>query len=198
MGNENAGRRILSPRRALSGSEEGLENTFGRTLLDGAQCYVIEQQANYRFVANCDLPEDGEYVVTPKGDKFGRWVRAEGLVGFALLEGGKVGEGDQFSEYTYQKLVQFEMTPEALVYIGSIPRLARLSASAKNVAALQMAFLQIAPLAAREIAFSSSGSVDGVALVHPGERIVLRAVQGHLMEGPLLGATGGSLQVILA
>ncbi len=195
MSRDNAGQRVLNARRKLCGGpDESLENTFGRTLPDGAQCFVIEEQANYRLVHNCAFPEDGQYVVMPKGDRYGRWVRAEGLVGFALLEGGRIGEDDQFNEYTYQKLVQFEVTPEALVYVGSIPRLAHLSASAKNVAGLQVAFLQGAQCAAREVAFGSSDSVTGAALVHPGERIVLHAVR-LLRDSPVLN---GSLRVVLA
>ncbi len=168
MSRDNAGQRVLNARRQLCGSETSLENTFGRTLPDGAQCFVIEAQANYRFVAQCTLPGDGEYVVTPKGDRFGRWVRAEGLVGFALLEGGKQQAGLIFSGYVYQKLVQFEVTEGALVYIGSIPRLAHLSAGARGID------IDITLEQGKPRVIASGGSASGVALLHPGERILVR------------------------
>jgi hypothetical protein len=185
-GRDNAGQRVLNARRALCGQEECLENTFGKTLPDGAQCFVIEAQANYRFVANCKLPEDGEYVVMPKGDRFGRWVRSEGLVGFALLEGGKiVPDHWNFTDYTYQKVVQFEVTPEALVYIGSIPRLAHFSAEAQGIE-VEILLVQGA---ARTIGRGKSAS--GAALVHPGAKIVVNAKE-------TAGSCAASLQVILA
>lgn len=169
MGNDNASHRVLSARSVLRSNEKGLENTFGRTLPDGAQCFVIEEQANYRLVHGCTLPEDDRYIIMPKGDKFGRWMRAEGLVGFALLEGGKLNELGAFEGWTYQKLVQFEVTPGALVYIGAIPRLALFSAYAMNLS-ISVSLLQGE---ARQVAMGvHKASASGTALLHPGERIV--------------------------
>lgn len=186
MGHDNASQRVLSARRTLRDNEHGLENTFGRTLPDGAQCFVIEEQANYRLVHGCTLPEDDRYVVMPKGDRHGRWVRADGLAGFALLEGGNQPEGTAwFRNYTYQKVVQFEVTPEALVYIGSVPRLAHLSASARDIP-ISIMLQQGKP----RVVASGSGP-SGAALVHPGERIVVAAL------GPVADPLA-SLQVILA
>lgn len=181
MSRDNAGQRVLNARRTLRGNDDCLENTFGRTLPDGAQCFVIEEQANYRLVHNCAFPEDDRNIVMPKGDKFGRWMRAEGLVGFALLEGGK-RTGAVFGGWTYQKLVQFEVTPEALVYVGSVPRLAHLSATANTGTVLDIVLLQGERRAVQN---------GGAALLHPGERIVLYG----LAEGD---AEFASLQVILA
>jgi hypothetical protein len=185
MGRDNAGQRVLNARRTLRGASECLENTFGRTLPDGAQCWVIEEQANYRLVHNCTFPEDERHVIVPQGDKFGRWMRAEGLVGFALLEGGKRGAGLAFGDWSYQRLVQFEVTPEALVYVGSVPRLAHLSASANRGEPLDIVLLQ------GERRAVSSGSA---ALLHPGERIALYGPAGTSEPGAVVA----SLQVILA
>ncbi len=168
----------------LQGADASLENTFGRTLPDGAQCFVIEEQANYRLVHNCTFPEDGQYVVTPKGDRFGRWVRAEGLVGFALLEGGRPRGGCIVSGYTYQKVVQFEVTSEALVYVGTVSRLAHLSADAQG-ADVCIVLPQGSPRAV-----ASGKSASGAAVLHPGERIVVTTHSD--IEGVV------SLQVILA
>lgn len=187
MSRDNAGQRVLNARRVLCGAEESLENTFGGTLPDGAQCFVIEEQANYRFLQTCTLPEDGQYVVMPKGDKRGRWVRAEGLVGFALLEGGKLDDAGVFGGWTYQKLVQFEVTKEALVYVGGVPRLAQFTA---HIAGAQpsVILLQGTP---RQVATES-----GAALIHPGERIVLTSAAFSHESGSPVGAA--TLQVTLA
>lgn len=189
MGQDNAGHRVLSARRTLrTDPESSLENTFGRTLPDGAQCFVIEEQANYRLVHDCTLPEDDRYVVEPKGDKRGRWVRAEGLVGFALLEGGNQPQSKkEFGDYKYQKVVQFEVTPEALVYVGSVPRLAHLSADVCGIP------VSLILLQRREPRVLASGVVcpSAIAIIHPGERIALVAadpVADHL----------ASLRVVLA
>ena len=190
MSRDNAGQRVLNARRVLCGAEESLENTFGGTLPDGAQCFVIEEQANYRFLQTCALPEDGQYVVMPKGDKRGRWVRAEGLVGFALLEGGKLGDGGAFAGWTYQKLVQFEVTPKALVYVGSVPRLAHFSAFAWNLA-VSVTLLQGDPRIV--CAGLAASSVSGAALIHPGERITCLGAGQEENKGDL-----ATLQVILA
>lgn len=181
----------MNARRVLCGGDENsLENTFGGTLPDGAQCFVIEAQANYRYLQNCKLPDDGEYIVMPKGDRRGRWVRAEGLVGFALLEGGKLNDGGQFSEWKYQKLVQFEVTPKALVYVGSIPRLAHFTAYAWNLA-VSVTLLQGDP---RPVAMGIAGaSTSGAALIHPGERIVCMGAGQESDKNDL-----ANLQVILA
>lgn len=190
MGNDNAGQRILSARLTLRGDARTcLENTFGRTLPNGAQCYVVEEQANYRLVHGCTFPEDDRYVVVPAGDRFGRWVRAEGLAGFALLEGGKrVPNGVLFGDWSYQKLVQFEVTPEALVYIGTVPRLAHLSASLSPSAPIRIELLQGEPRAVTN---------GGAALLHPGERIVLRRGPGGETQEEA-AAEVASLQVVLA
>jgi len=185
----NAGRRILNSRRTLSGKGESLENTIGRALQDGAQCFVIEEQANYRFLAQCTLPGDGRYIVVPQGDKFGRWVRENGLAGLALLEGGKPGPDGIFREFTYQKLVQFEMTPEALVYVGTVVRLAHLSATVAAGSGVPCISIVLLQGEARSVALGS-GSASGAAILHPGESIVLEAPNGV--------AVSANLQVVLA
>lgn len=183
---------MLNARRALRGAEDCLENTFGRQIPDGAQCFVIEEQANYRLVHNCSLKEDDRYVVIPYGDRYGRWVRAEGLVGFALLEGGKAtGSGGVvvFGGFTYQKLVQFELTERALVYIGSVPRLAHVSASAP-AADLSLAIETQGP--PRIIGSGRNPSVT--MMIHPGDSIVVSAVSALTDVAELML----NLQVILA
>lgn len=190
MDRSNAGQRILNSKRTLLGAEDALENYIGRALQDGCQCFVLEEQANFRFLASCGLKPDGAYVVAPHGDNHGRWVRESGLVGFALLEGGKLGADGSgiFGGYTYQKLVQFEMTPEALVYVGAVPRVAQLSATSPAPTDLRILLLQGD---ARAIV-SGQGSISGAALLHPGERIQL------CTDADLVPGSGvANLQVIL-
>lgn len=195
MSRDNAGQRVLNARQALRGAEGCLENTFGRQIPDGAQCFVIEEQANYRLVHNCSLPEDDRYVVIPYGDRYGRWVRAEGLVGFALLEGGKPEpskDGSQliFRGYSYQKLVQFEMTDEALVYIGSVPRVAHVSAAAGGLH-VHIEILMNGP--PQVVGYGECPS--GAAMIHPGARIALCSLATDHDE---LSGRVAALRVVLA
>ena len=89
--------------------------------------------------------------------------------------------------YTYQKLVQFEMTPDALVYVGAVPRVAQLSGACHGVAVC-IALLQ----GNTRLIASGLGSTSGAAVLHPGERIQLLCEGGARTDAP------GSLQVILA
>ena len=121
MGHDNASQRILSPRRDTAGSDNSLRNTLGRTLLDGAECFVTEEEANYRFLKHSVLHADGKFVVEPV-DHAGRWVREQGLVGFALLDEGELHEGT-FRDYKKTQLVQFALNGDGrVIYTGTVPR----------------------------------------------------------------------------
>lgn len=193
MDRSNAGQRILNSKLTLRGAEDALENYIGQALQDGCQCFVHAEQANYRFLASSQLKADGQYILAPHTGP-GRWHRESGLVGFALLEGGKLGDALFFSGYTYQKLVQFEVTPEALVYVGTIPRLAHLSAA--HVGDIGIVLLQ----GETRLVASGCGSTNGAALLHPGERIRLRSETAFDITSGEPASTRGpaSLQVILA
>src|SRR5882757_10916942 len=118
---DNASQRILSPRRDTGGHDDSLRNTYGRTLLDGAQCYVVEEEANYRFLRHSVLHADGKFVVETV-DHVGRWVRDQGLVGFALLDQGQLHEGS-FRDYKKYQLVQFAINGDGrIIYTGAVPR----------------------------------------------------------------------------
>lgn len=190
---------MLNARRALRGAEDCLENTFGRQIPDGAQCFVIEEQANYRLVHSCSLKEDDRYVVIPYGDRYGRWVRAEGLVGFALLEGGKATESKgvvTFGGFTYQKLVQFELTDDALVYVGSVPRLAHVSASAGGVLILNITI----PTQGIDRLIGEGHNPRVTMLIHPGDKLVVRVASVDMIpqHGFCIAEHTLNLQVILA
>jgi hypothetical protein len=126
----NAGQRVLNARGFTRDNGDSLENTIGSTLPDGAQCWVTEQQANYRFLRHSLLHADGTYVVTPIDGK-GRWVREPGLCGFALLDGGVLHDDrPSFRSYTKQQLMQFALNGDGrAIYTGTVPRLAALGGS---------------------------------------------------------------------
>ena len=205
----NAGERILGARKTTRGQKDALENIVSHGLHDGAQCFVIEEQANYRYVATSELPSDDKYIVSPVGNR-GRWIRESGLVGFALLEGGIFQDvaSDQLvvcSEYKKTKLVQFELGSDGSVaYIGTVPRVAALSAQVEEV---RLGGIEQAPVylrhdnEARLLAggFVAGGQLAGntsrcslatVAMLLPGDRISLRIRSA--------GARGtGALRVVL-
>ncbi len=185
MDRSNAGQRILNSKRTLRGAEDALENYIGQALQTGCQCFVLDEEANYRFLSSSTLKPDGQHIVAPHTGP-GRWIRESGLVGFALLEGGKLTNG-VFGGYTYQKLVQFEMTPEALVYVGAVPRVAQLLGACHGIP-VGLALLQ----GETRLIASGLGSASGGAILHSGDRIQLRAEGGAVSDEP------GSLQVILA
>src|SRR5262245_60996000 len=119
----NVGKRFLNARRTCLGREDALENMAGLAIQDGAQCFVTVEQANYRFLKASQLDADGRFVVKPAGGH-GRWIRESGLVGFAMLEGGKLETDSQwFANYQQRDLVQFEESADHLaLYVGSTPR----------------------------------------------------------------------------
>ena len=119
MSRDNAGQRILSPRQATQGHDSSLDNTLGMTLLNGAQCWVIEEEANYRFLKHSELHPDGKFVVETV-DHQGRWVRESGTLGVAIIRDNKP-----------QLLVQFAMDGAKLVYTGNVSRLACIAASSE-------------------------------------------------------------------
>lgn len=191
---------MLGARKTTQGSQDALENIVGGGLHDGAQCYVIEEQANYRFVATSTLEADGKLVVTPLGGR-GRWLRESGLVGFAMLEGGtpRPEEGERgwiFADYGASHLTQFTAEGDMVRYVGKPPRLAHVyGAASLRVASQVEVFVVIANqariVAAAHLAHSGNVSVAGVALIMPGDTLVLRA------RGAIDGGSG-SLRVVLA
>lgn len=131
MSRDNASQRILSPRDTAQGSDSSLKNTYGATLINGAQCFVIEEEANYRFLKHSVLHADGRFVVEPI-DRSGRWVRESGTFGVAMLKGGVPQKSDPLliGSYDPQLLVQFALSEAKLVYTGNVPRLACIMATA--------------------------------------------------------------------
>jgi hypothetical protein len=172
----NAGQRTLGARSVLRGAEDSLENILAMTVPDGAQCFVLEEQANFRLIKNCELAPDEHVVVKPVGPDSGRWVRESGLVGYALLSGGtQLGEGFVFGKYTSCQLVQFSMNGETtLVYTGTVRRLALVGGISSETDAQ---------------AEVNGEPADGFRFLSPGDQILL-------VGGPSAGAVG-SLQVVL-
>jgi len=207
----NVGARLLGARRTVRGNKDALENIIGHAIHDGAQCYVIEAQANYRFLAQSELRADGELVVAPVGNR-GRWVRESGLVGMALLEAGATTARDEqmvvgFSNYTHSKLVQFEwdegpsVGPDkvTVVYTGTVPRLALLLGSAQLLFDRGSAELFIRldnhgrALTSASLAFAGHVACSGAAQLMPGDKLSLCM---RVSAPPVTGA--GSLRVVLA
>jgi hypothetical protein len=196
----NVGERVLGARKTTQGSRDALENIVGHALHDGAQCYVIEEQANYRFVATSELPPDGRLVVAPLGNR-GRWIRESGLVGFAMLEKGtpRPEEGERawiFADYATTHLTQFKAEGGIVRYVGQPPRLTLIYGAADlRVSSQVEVFVVVANqarvVAAGHLAHSGNVSVAGVALLMPGDTLVLRA-RGAINDGT------GSLRVVLA
>lgn len=191
---------MLGARQTTQGSQDALENIVGGGLHDGAQCYVIEEQANYRFVATSTLEADGRIVVAPLGGR-GRWLRESGLVGFAMLEKGTpcVEEGERgwiFADYESSYLTQFKAEGGIVRYVGHPPRLALIyGAASLRVSSQVEVFVVIANqlrvVAAAHLSHSGDVSVAGAALLMPGDALVLRA-RGAINDG------AGSLRVVLA
>lgn len=138
---DNAGQRVLNARKTLTRGEHALANTIGQTLPDGAQCYVIEAQANYRWLLDSVLAPDGVFVLEAAGPGDGRWVRESGLTGFAMLHAGTIGvvgfrdDSTEYQDflvggYKSVQLVQFALDGDSLIYTGAVPRLAIISAAA--------------------------------------------------------------------
>lgn len=129
--NSNAGQRVLQARSYLRGADDSLANIIGVGLPDGAMCYVVEKQANYRFVRGSALaPDDHDVVVEPVGGG-GRWVRESGTIGFALLSNGVPDAPEQSQvtnivRYAKAQLVQFALEAETgiAIYTGAVARLA--------------------------------------------------------------------------
>lgn len=199
----NADKRILNPRKTVLGHRDALENALGATLHDGAQCYVLAEQANYRFSLNGQLPIAPPYVIRPIDGK-GQWVRESGLVGFAVLSDGRLDEQlCRFVEYQHQSLVQFEMQENELVYVGAVPRLALLDASASlsferdpNAFApvklgVTVHTKDVTQMLATNCERQGHTSVSTTALLQPGARIVM-----HVSCTGVL-ATANALSVIL-
>ncbi len=195
MSRDNASQRILSPRLVLRGREDSLENTLGRTLLNGAQCFVIGEQANYRFLKNSQLHADGVLVMAPI-DGEGRWLRESSTVGIALLENGRVVTRDDVSivtGYESEQLVQFAKNGDLLIYTGAASRVAMVFASANLDAPCDLVLAvaddkKLAPLS-RKFEAPGFGSLVGSYPLVPGAQIALRtssAVSGT-----------GSLRIIL-
>lgn len=171
---ENVSKRVLNPRRCLRGPEQALEGTFGKTLVDGAECYVLDKQTNYRFVQRCELHADGEFVVMP-ADKTGRWIREQGLVGFAALRGGAPGPELVFVGYAEEQLVQFASSPDgSVVYTGAVPRAATVVAQAEI--ADRALVLVVAPAKGKQ--YVVDGTPQGathLTVLHPGDKVSLHS-----------------------
>lgn len=201
MGRDNVSERILSPRKTTLGAQDALENLVGGALKDGAQCYVIAEQATYRFLAGSELPADGKLIVAPLG-KQGRFVRESGLVGLALLEAGQLRHGPEvgtFVEYKALALAQFELLPDGGVrYIGTVPRVAVIDASAVMKSDAVQLYVTIETEAAVVAASDTRDlmqSCMGFRQVMPGDTFKLRVrkhPEQHLPEGSL-----GSLRIVL-
>lgn len=196
----NAGERTLGARKTARGHKDALENIVGHALHDGAQCFVIEEQANYRFVAGSELPESDKYIVAPLG-KRGRWIRESGLVGLALLEAGRLRHGPEsgtFAEYKPQALAQFELLPDGGVrYIGTVPRVAFVAATA-SLGARALLYIGLINQGVVIAAAADANLVDqactGVVQLMPGDTLVLRA---RLRDGLVSEGSSGSLRVVL-
>lgn len=198
----SADKRILSARRWLRGPRDALDNIIGLQLDEGTQCYVIEEQANYRFTSTCSLPVDGRFVVRPNGGN-GKWVRESGLSGFALLERGTVqvdpGICDiaMFGEFKEQQVVQFEQVKGAVRYIGSVPRVALIFGSAELAFDRGSAELYVSvdsqgvAIAQAHLATAGSMAVSTMAMLMPGDSISLRARSKEHASGT------GSLRAVL-
>jgi hypothetical protein len=198
----NADKRILNPRKTVLGARDSLENTLGATLHDGAQCYVIGEQANYRFSMHSKLPLRPPYIIQPIDAK-GQWVRESGLVGFAVLSDGKLdAQSCRFTDYEHGSLVQFEMRQGELAYEGTVSRLALIDASAalsfEDPIALAPVKLgvtvhmkDVTQMFVTNCERPGPAIVSSTCFLQPGARIVL-----HVSRTEAL-ATANALNVIL-
>lgn len=203
----NVSHRVLNAVRTATGTKDSLENFIGLALVDGAQCFVTDEEANYRWLAKSVLAPDDHFVVKASGPSDqGRWVRESGLTGFAMLEDGEAIPNDLglvFGKYKTQQLVQFEMTSqETLVYRGAVRRLAMLFGKAQL--AFDRGHLSLAIrlnqnsgdeprfIAAQRIELNGLASVACSGIIEPGARLSLEAI------GPYGQGGIGSLRVVLA
>lgn len=171
---ENVSKRILNPRKCIRGKEDALEGTFGKTLVDGAECYVIDKQANYRFLQDSELHADGEFVVMPV-DRCGRWVREQGLVGFAALRAGVPNDELVFARYAKEQCVQFASSPDGtVVYTGAVPRGAVIVGQA-HIAETALVLMVLPVGADSYVVPGIPDSVMHLAILHPGDRVSLHA-----------------------
>ncbi len=170
---DNASLRILSPRQTTQGHDSSLLNTYGKTLLNGAQCYVIEEEANYRFLANSVLHADGRFVVEPI-DRSGRWVREGGTFGVAIIRDGKP-----------QLLIQFAMDGAKLVYTGNVSRLACIAASSAPSG------VHLSLEIERDKELLTFPAAEPMVVLNPGDRIGVRCA-------PVAGDVTVALTVALA
>lgn len=182
MSRDNAGMRILSPRRALRG-DESLVGTLGNTLLDGAACFVLEAQCNYRFLKHSVLHADGAYVVAPV-DGVGRWVREQGLVGFASLQCGKPTGGLLiFAGYTSQQLVQFAASPDGrIMYTGTVPRGAMIMGSPVVPERALAVVIEPGQGGAPLVTHGTPEGVNVGTILVPGDRVSLVAAAAPTTE----------------
>lgn len=130
--NSNAGQRVLQARKYLRGADDSLANIIGGGIIDGAVCFVIEKQANYRFLQSSTLAADEHGIVIEPVGGVGRWVRETGTMGFALLNGG-VPDAPNASvsnivRYASAQLVQFALENDTgiVIYTGAVTRFALL------------------------------------------------------------------------
>lgn len=187
---DNASQRILSPRRDTAGRDDSLRNTYGRTLLDGSQCYVTDEEANYRFLKHSVLHADGKFVVETV-DHQGRWVREQGLTGFALLDEGLLHEGC-FRDYKKSQLVQFAVNGDGrIIYTGAVPRKAFLVGRATPSAG---AALVVVLSREKEVLWTAQGTdaeVSTVLIVRPGDAVTLN------VAAVPTGNVFGALEIVL-
>lgn len=195
------GQRVLGARRTIAGADDALENLLGDGLHDGAQCYVIEEQATYRFVADSELPADGKFVVATI--RKGRFIRESGLAAFALLDDGSLGAHDGsmlgFGEYSHTKVVQFEVTESGGArYIGTVPRLATVHAWARVDFDRGQADLFVRLDNSKQLIAASSllqagfTNVSTVHLLLPGDTLSL-----GLRAAAAIESSRGSLRVVM-
>ncbi len=185
---------VLPARRTTSGHDNSLQNTQGSRLTDGAQCFVIDRQANYRFLKGAVLHADGEFVVAPSDDQ-GRWIREQGLVGFAILHGGKVPEGEiQVSGYSEQRAVQFAVSPDGRVfYTGYPPRFAFIHGFATDGApGLGIVVQRAGGGDPAPVASEHKSSAQGWCLLQQGDWVALQL--SSVASVPVVGA----LHIVLA
>lgn len=170
----SANTHVLPARRTASGHDNSLQNTQGARLADGAQCFVIDQQANYRFIKSSVLNADGTFVVAPS-DSHGRWVREQGLVGFAILQDGKVPEGSvQCVGYKEHLLVQFAVSPDGwVIYTGIPPRFAFVHGFATH-GAPGLVVHRAGDGALEPIPGAHNNSVQASCLLQQGDRVSLQ------------------------
>ncbi len=164
MSRDNASQRILSPRQTTQGHDSSLKNTLGATLLNGAQCFVISEESNYRFLRHSQLHADGKFVVEPI-DREGRWVRESGgTFGVAIIRDSKP-----------ELLVQFAIDGNKLVYTGSVPRFACIMATipqrpSPSVEILRDRELLILP------------PTEPLVRISPGDRVSIHGLDDDLVD----------------